>query len=122
MRETKQKNLILEIVNKSYDHLSAEDIYNIAKKEIPNISLGTVYRNLNLLFENGNIRKIKLDDNIDHYDNIKNEHNHFICNKCNTIYDVFENEKNHKKLDCGIVMNYEKIYKGICNSCIKEEK
>ena len=122
MRDTKQRSLILEIVNNSYEHLSAEKIYDIAKKEMPNISLGTVYRNLNLLFENGNIRKIKSDDNIDHYDNLKNEHNHFICCKCNKIYDVFEHEKNHKNLSCGIVMNYEKIYKGICNSCIKEEK
>ena len=101
--------------------MSAEEIYDIAKKEMPNISLGTVYRNLSLLFENNNIRKIKSDDNMDHYDNIKNIHNHFICNKCNMIYDVFEKEKIHKNLECGIVMNYEKIYKGICNSCIKEE-
>lgn len=122
MRETKQRNLILKIINNSCSHLSAEEIYNIAKKEISNISLGTVYRNLNLLFENGNIRKIKLDDNVDHYDNLKKEHNHFICNKCNKIYDVFEKEKNNTNLDCGIVMNYEKIYKGICNNCIKEEK
>ena len=92
MRDTKQRSLILEIVNNSYEHLSAEKIYDIAKKEMPNISLGTVYRNLNLLFENGNIRKIKSDDNIDHYDNLKNEHNHFICCKCNKIYDVFEHE------------------------------
>ena len=119
MRETKQRNLILEIINNSCSHLSAEEIYNIAKKEISNISLGTIYRNLNLLFENGNIRKIKLDDNVDHYDNLKKEHNHFICNKCNKIYDVFEKEKNNTNLDCGIVMNYEKIYKGICNNCIK---
>lgn len=122
MRETKQRNLILEIINNSCSHLSAEEIYNIAKKQISNISLGTVYRNLNMLFENGNIRKIKLDDNVDHYDNLKKEHNHFICNKCNKIYDVFEKEKNNINLDCGIVMNYEKIYKGICNNCIKEEK
>ena len=122
MRETKQKKLILEIINNSYNHLSAEEIYNIAKEDIPNISLGTVYINLNLLFENGNIRKIKSDDNIDHYDNLKKEHNHFICSKCNKIYDIFETEKINKKISCGIVMNYEKNYKGICNNCIKEEK
>ena len=121
LRETKQRNLILEIINNSCEHLSAFDIFTTAKEEMPNISLGTVYRNLNLLFENGDIRKIHLNDNIDHFDNIKKEHNHFICLECNKIYDVFEKQKVNE-LECGIVMNYEKVYKGICNKCIKEEK
>ena len=121
MRETKQRNLILEIINNSCDHLKAEDIYEISKKHISNISLGTVYRNLNYLYEFGSIRKIKSNDNIDHYDNINVKHNHFICSKCNKIYDVFESVLEINKIDCGIVMNYEKIYNGICNNCIKEE-
>lgn len=104
MRITKQKNLILEIVNNSKEHLSVEEIYKLTRKEIPNISLGTVYRNLNLLLNNGNIRKIKL-NGIDHYDSIKKFHNHFICNKCNRIYDIFENER-IKDNAYGLVMSY----------------
>ena len=49
LRNTKQRDLILSIVNNSYSHPGALDIYNEAVKLIPNISLGTVYRNLNLL-------------------------------------------------------------------------
>ena len=91
MRETKQRNLILEIINNSTVHLIAEDIYKLAREKIPNISLGTVYRNLNFLLDQGSIRKIKI-NSIDHFDNVKKFHNHFICTKCNTIYDVFEKE------------------------------
>ena len=89
------------------------DIYKKAKEKL---------LEKNITVEKHIARKIKLDDNVDHYDNLKKEHNHFICNKCNKIYDVFEKEKNNINLDCGIVMNYEKIYKGICNNCVKEEK
>ena len=118
LRETKQRNLILEIINNSCEHLSAFQVYSIAKEKMPNISLGTVYRNLNLLFENCEIRKIHSNDNVEHFDSVEKEHNHFICLKCNKIYDVFENQEVNE-LDCGIVMNYEKVYKGICNKCIK---
>ena len=120
MRETKQRNLILEIINNSTVHLIAEDIYKLAREKIPNISLGTVYRNLNFLLDQGSIRKIKI-NSIDHVDNVKKFHNHFICTKCNTIYDVFEKESITNNT-CGKVMSYEIIYKGICNKCIEEEK
>ena len=120
MRETKQRNLILEIINNSTVHLIAEDIYKLAREKIPNISLGTVYRNLNFLLDQGSIRKIKI-NSIDHFDNVKKFHNHFICTKCNTIYDVFEKESITNNT-CGKVMSYEIIYKGICNKCIEEEK
>ena len=119
MRETKQRNLILEIINNSTVHLIAEDIYKLAREKIPNISLGTVYRNLNFLLDQGSIRKIKI-NSIDHFDNVKKFHNHFICTKCNTIYDVFEKESITNNT-CGKVMSYEIIYKGICNKCIEEE-
>ena len=68
MRNTKQRDLILQIINNSYNHPCAYDIYLDCKKEIPNISLGTVYRNLNTLLESNSIQKIKSTDNIDRYD------------------------------------------------------
>ena len=63
MRNTKQRELILNIINNSYNHPSAYDIYLECKKIIPNISLGTVYRNLNTLIETNSIQKIKTTDN-----------------------------------------------------------
>ena len=90
MRQTKQNTLILDIVNNSYNHPTAYDIYLICKNKIPNISLGTVYRNLNNLVESGKILRIKMPNNIDRYDKIYNKHAHFICIKCNKIIDIFD--------------------------------
>ena len=120
MRNTKQKTLILEIINNSYDHMTAEEIYKECKKNITNISLGTVYRNLNSLVDNNNIIRIKMKDNIDRFDkNIK--HSHIICNKCGKIDDVFINYFDKlPKVNNYDVMNYELIFNGICNECKKE--
>ena len=68
---------LLEIINNSYSHPNAYDVYLECKKEIPNISLGTVYRNLNTLLETNSIQKIKSTDNIDRYDKIDDFHAHF---------------------------------------------
>ena len=120
MRNTKQKTLILEIINNSYDHMTAEQIYFEAKNSISNISLGTVYRNLNSLVDNNKIIRIKMKDNVDRFDrNIK--HSHVVCNKCGKIDDIFvdyfDKLPNIKNYD---VMNYELIFNGICNKCKKE--
>lgn len=120
MRNTKQKNLILNIINESFNHLTADEIYMKCKDVIPNISLGTVYRNLNVLVDNNKIIRIKMKDNIDRFDkNIK--HAHIICNKCGKIDDIFVDY--FDELPCVEnfdVMNYELIFKGICNKCKKE--
>lgn len=124
MRNTKQKELIFKIVNFSYDHLCAQDVYNIARKEIPNISLGTVYRILNELVSNHQILRITTESGIDHYDRIPQEkHSHFICSKCGKIIDIFKckcslDNDELKKYD---VDSYEVIIKGLCNDCKGKE-
>lgn len=122
MRNTKQKNLILNIINESKSHPTAQDIYEESRKIIPNISLGTVYRILNGLFLDKKIIKIKI-DNIARYDNVNCIHDHFHCYNCLSIIDIFE----RKSLDLsGIgehkVYNYSIIYKGICKECLKKER
>ena len=62
MRLTKQKKLILDIINNSHEHLSAESIYNECRKVLPNISLGTVYRNLNQLSDMNLIKRLKVQE------------------------------------------------------------
>ncbi len=121
MRNTKQKSLILEIINNSYDHMTAEQIYKECKKILPNISLGTVYRNLNILVNNNLIIRIKMKDNIDRYDkSIK--HSHIICNNCGKIDDVFVDcFKELPEVKDYEVMNYELIFNGICKKCRKKE-
>lgn len=121
MRNTKQNSLIFNIINNSYSHLDAYNIYELCKKEIPNISLGTVYRNLASLVNNHKIMRIKI-DGIYRYDkNIR--HSHFICHKCGCIIDIFDDGfKDIKTIDGNIVDDYEIKYKGICKKCMKGER
>lgn len=121
MRNTRQKNLILSIINESNEHLSAYQIYELSKKTIPNISLGTVYRNLSQLVDNGMIRKLII-DGVDRFDK-KIRHSHFICDKCGSVIDVFENYfEDTDYIGDNLVMDYEINFKGFCQKCLKEEK
>ena len=118
MRNTRQKNLIFEIVNNSYDHFNAYQIYELARKEISNISLGTVYRNLSSLVEDNKIRKIKV-SGVDRFDR-DDRHAHFICSECGNIIDVFDNIlSSDKYIDGNLVIDYDVKLKGICKKCME---
>ena len=116
MRNTKQRNVILEIVNSSYDHLTAYQIYELAKINVPNISLGTIYRNLSVLASDGCIRVLEVDGTSRFDRNIK--HAHFICDKCSCIIDVYDSILNNvENIDGNLVMDYDIKIKGICKKC-----
>ncbi len=123
MSKTKQKSLILDVVNKSYDHLNAYQIYDECKKIIPNISLGTVYRNLNLLVNNGNIKRIKIDGEMDKFDHFSKgtEHYHFHCIRCGKLYDLYGKVIVSSVPSKYEVLDYELVIRGICDECQKEE-
>ena len=92
MRNSKQRDLILNIINASYCHPTAEAIYEKARSEIPNISLGTVYRNLDLLYSLGSIRRINLENSTYRYDRAWDNHAHLVCSKCG---DIIESTHRH---------------------------
>ena len=122
MRNTKQRDLILYIINNNSCHMTADDVYNEAIKFIPKISLRTVYRNLNYLVDKNKIKRIKMPNNIDRFD--KNiVHSHIICNKCGMIDDII----NDFNIEIPLIKDYEIIdydlsFNGICKKCRKEEK
>jgi len=88
-RNTKQRAVILDILKKGGYHPTAEAIYQEARKVIPNISLGTVYRNLNFLREQGLAREIRSDsDSSSRFEGKCPPHAHFHCTKCNAILDL----------------------------------
>lgn len=124
MRYSKQKKEILKVVLDSYNHPDAKEIYRLVKKNIPNISLGTVYRNLNTLVNEGLIRKIFIYNGNDRYDKMLTNHNHVICQKCGKLHDIsflldesninmFEKETGFKITICNFNIN------GICEECLK---
>lgn len=121
MRNSKQRDLIFDIINNSYNHPTAYDIYEIARKEIDNISLGTVYRNINLLEEQGKVKRIKMNDNIDRFDKAFSNHSHFICIKCSKIIDIDKEFLKEYSYLCGNkIIKTEVSFKGICEDCLKE--
>lgn len=123
MRNSKQRDLILNIINSSYCHPTAEIIYEKAKVTMPHISLGTVYRNLDLLQSLGSIKRINLSDNTYRYDRAEDSHAHFVCNKCYEIIDIDENLlKNMDEISGNKVLSCDIIFKGICRKCLKREE
>ena len=88
VKYSRQREGILRNLQSRRDHPTADMIYDSVRKEYPNISLGTVYRNLTLLSELGEIQRLRLGDGTDHFDADTSPHNHFICNHCKAVIDL----------------------------------
>ncbi|MBN2443191.1 MAG: transcriptional repressor [Spirochaetales bacterium] len=86
-RNSKQRNRIYELIKSNYRHPTAQWIYDQLRKEFSSMSMGNVYRNINILIEEGLIITQDFGDGIVHYDAVIVPHYHFICKKCNAITD-----------------------------------
>ncbi len=84
-RMTPQRKVILEEVRKMNNHPSADEIYEAVRKKLPRISLGTVYRNLEILSEQGEIQKLELTDSVNRYDWDTRKHYHIRCVRCGRV-------------------------------------
>ena len=84
-RHTIQKDLVLSTVMGMSCHPTAEEVFAQVSQLYPSISKATVYRNLNLLSEMGEIRKIQMAEGADRYDGNISGHHHSICSKCGKI-------------------------------------
>ncbi|ACL69652.1 Fur family transcriptional regulator [Halothermothrix orenii] len=87
-RMTKQRKAILKVLKSTKSHPTADWVYEQVKEEIPNISLGTVYRNLNVLAEMGKIMVLDYGSTYSRYDGNPENHYHFKCLECGRVYDV----------------------------------
>lgn len=87
MRYSRQRDTVLKVVQSTDTHPTADWIYSQARKILPNISLGTVYRNLNQLVERGEIKSVKIDQSL-RYDRNTQRHEHLKCTRCGQLYDV----------------------------------
>ncbi len=126
MNFSKQREIIYNQVMNYPTHPTAEEVYNSLKRDNPNLSLGTVYRNLNQLSEAGILLKIPIADGSDRFDGRTDCHYHMICEKCRRVFDI--------ELDCldGIPQSVSRRdghlitritlnLKGICAECLKDE-
>lgn len=116
MRYSKQRELILDTLKGVCSHPTAEELYGMVRKTDPDISLGTVYRNLNQLADNGDILKIT-STNGDRFDFPHVPHFHFRCTECGCVSDIpdtFSAEMHAlaEKLGAGSL-----VAEGTCTSC-----
>lgn len=88
MKYSRQRESIKNCLMNRTDHPTADALYLSMRKEFPNISLGTVYRNLKLLAEMGEIRRFSCGDGSEHFDFRTEPHYHFICRTCGAITDL----------------------------------
>ena len=84
---SKQRELILKTVLENRIHPTADMVFSLLKPEYPSLSLATVYRNLNLLAENGLLVRIPVPGGADHFDGTLSPHYHMICEKCDRMVD-----------------------------------
>jgi Fur family peroxide stress response transcriptional regulator len=89
-RRSRQRDTILKVVMNTKTHPRADWVYEQVRKEIPNISLGTVYRNLKSLAEAGEIYQLELAGSTSLFDGNMDNHYHFRCKKCGDMYDLDE--------------------------------
>lgn len=125
IKRSRQRECIKEFLMNRYDHPTADMVYTHVRKEFPHISLGTVYRNLSLLSELGEIRKITC-NGPDRFDSNIMPHFHFTCNQCGQIEDLyFEKEPDlsvmHLKDFHGIIEKMNLDFVGTCQACLEKK-
>ena len=123
LKYSRQREAIKEYLSTTKDHPTADMIYVRIRKEYPNISLGTIYRNLNLLAEQGEIIRINYKDGGDHFDGNVEPHYHFVCKNCNNVLDLEMDSIEHINEIAGAgfkgkIEGSSTIFYGLCPECM----
>ena len=124
-RSTKQRQTILNVLRSTTSHPTADWIYEEVRKIIPNISLGTIYRNLGILKEKGEIMELDFGSTFSRYDGNPVNHYHFCCHQCHKIFDIemppIENiHLEASKYTNHIIQHHRLEFYGICENCNKQ--
>ena len=123
-RYSQKREAIREELRRAKDHPGAETLYARLKPRYPDLSLGTVYRNLSAFLELEEIRCVATVDGVERFDADLHPHAHFVCEKCGRVIDI-ENgvpPASPEEALPGQVRSYSLTYYGICNDCQKEYK
>lgn len=119
---SRQRELIKEFLQTRKDHPTADMVYTNVRRKNPNISLGTVYRNLTCLAEDGEINRLNMGDGVDRFDADTTPHYHFVCTACGCVIDlemdsiesITEAAAAHFK---GHIAGHKTYFYGVCGSC-----
>ena len=116
---TKQRELIINILKQSDRHLTADEIFFLAKLKMPSIAMATIYNNLNAMNDAGLIKRLHIDGVADCFDKIVEPHDHLLCDRCGKINDIrlpklidtIEGELGTE------IEHYELTVHYVCNEC-----
>lgn len=125
LKYSRQRESIKTSLMNRHDHPTADTLYMSMREEFPNISLGTVYRNLNLLVELGEIRKLSCTEGADRFDADTNPHYHFVCRQCGEVLDLsmdtLEAMNRAAQEHCpGVIDSHITYFYGSCENCFKK--
>jgi Fur family peroxide stress response transcriptional regulator len=127
MRYSLQRERIYEAVAASADHPTAHMIYESLRAELPKLSLGTVYRDLNQLYAAGRILKIAMPDGQCRFDKTVGAHAHIVCERCGLVADVslphFERIQSAVLLETSYQLrSLDAVLRGLCQACAAEQE
>lgn len=125
LKHSKQRDAIVSFLIGTTEHPTADTIYINIKKTFPNISLGTVYRNLSLLAERGEILKLSCDGKADRFDATIDPHYHFICSECGDVIDLKMESIDHINTIAnsnfsGEITDHVAFFRGRCEDCLNK--
>lgn len=127
-RYSKKREAILEVIRGTAVHPSADWVYQQLKPGYPDLSLGTVYRNLAAFRQEGTIASIGVVKGQERFDGAVEPHTHFICQSCGSVEDFQKLEAPCDLMELAgeeygvLVDRYQLTFEGICKECLKKEK
>jgi len=121
-RETKQRETILKVLRNTKSHPTADQIYDEVRKDIPNISKGTIYRNLQVLQQDGVISVLNINGTQSRYEAKQENHYHFRCERCGRVFDldepvIYELDDRVAKKTGFKVSHHQMEFRGLCKEC-----
>lgn len=122
-RYSKQREEIYAVLTGTKSHPTAEWIYEQVRKSDPTVSLGTVYRNLASLCEQGKAIIVETSDKKTHYDGCVKDHAHFVCNICGGVFDAESGDCDCSELlkNGFTVQRTSVVFYGVCPECLNKK-
>ena len=121
-RNTKQREAILDVLRGTTSHPTADQVYDEVRKVMPNISKGTVYRNLRILQKTGQISELNLSGTVSRFEGRRDNHYHFRCDNCGMVFDLdmpVDVELDSKVAEkTGFKISHHQLeFRGLCRDC-----
>ncbi len=121
-RQTRQRAAVYAVVSAAHDHPTAEQVHARVRRRLPQVSLGTVYRNLEMLAAQQRVRVVHLADHATRYDGMLEEHDHFLCERCGMVTDLLRPQRirasSVKLAEAGYTVRTQAVtFYGVCPKC-----